>query len=112
MPMMKVPEAKAAGYTAVTIACAILLMLVVAPITAAITGLVGFGAASMSSSSDAGGTVTLPGGKEMDLGKVEEMTKQMEKAADELMRAYMGSGKIIFEGEDPEYYALIQSHIE
>jgi hypothetical protein len=25
----------------------------------------------------------------------------MEKAADELMRAYMGSGKIIFEGKTP-----------
>jgi hypothetical protein len=81
MPMMKVPEAKAAGYTAVTIACAILLMLVVAPITAAITGLVGFGAASIGSSEDDGGTVTLPGGKEMDLGKIEDMGKQMEDVA-------------------------------
>ena len=46
------------------------------------------------------------------LGQIRYRKGEMEKAADELMRAYMGSGKIIFEGEDPMYYALIRSHIE
>lgn len=79
--MMKVPQAKAGGYTAVTIACAILLAIIVMPITAAITGMIGMGAMSgMTAPADSAGTVTLPGGKEMDLGKVEELGRKMENA--------------------------------
>ncbi len=81
-PMMKVPEAKALGYTAVTIVCAILLMLVIAPLTAAVTGMLGFGAGHMANRSpDSGGTISLPGGKSFDVGEVEKMGKRMEDAA-------------------------------
>lgn len=78
-PMMKVPLDKAPGYTAVTILCAVLLMLVVTPITAAITGL--FGAGALSSASDAGGAVALPGGGSIDVGEAEKFGKQMEGIA-------------------------------
>ena len=81
-PMMKVPEAKALGYTAVTILCAVVLMLIIAPLTTAVTGMMGFGASHMvDRSSKGGGSITLPGGKSFDVGEVEKMGKRMEDAA-------------------------------
>jgi len=82
-PIMKVPQEKALPYTAVTIIAGILLALVVAPVTAAITGVLGFGAMSgMSSSSDDGEVkFNLPGGGSIDTSKIEEATKKMEAAA-------------------------------
>lgn len=79
-PLMKVPEDKSAGYTAVTILCAAVLSIIIVPITAAITGAIGFGAmSSMASNSDVGGgKITLPGGGSLDTGKMQEMTKQLE----------------------------------
>jgi hypothetical protein len=79
-PMMKVPQQKAAGYTAVTILCAVVLAMLVTPITAAITGLWAANPANIAGS-DMGGKVTLPGGGSIDLAKVQQATKQMEAAA-------------------------------
>lgn len=80
-PLMKVPEDKSIGYTAVTILCAVVLAIVVTPITAAITGAIGFGAMSMAGGSDSGGKFTVPGGGTIDTGKMEELGKQLEGAA-------------------------------
>ncbi len=80
-PLMKVPQEKAGGYTAVTVLCGIVLMMIIGPIAAAITGAVGLGAMSVASGSDTGGKVTLPGGGSVDSGKMEELTKQLEGAA-------------------------------
>ncbi|MEO6716839.1 MAG: Yip1 family protein [Novosphingobium sp.] len=80
-PLMKVPEDKAAGYTAVTILCAIVLSIIVTPITAAITGVLGMGAMSMVGNTDSGGKFTVPGGGTFDTSKVDAMTKQIESAA-------------------------------
>lgn len=81
-PMMKVPQEKAGGYTAVTVLCGVVLMMIVGPITAAVTGAIGFGAMSMAGSAgDVGGKITLPGGGSLDTGKMEELTKQLEGAA-------------------------------
>lgn len=87
-PLMKVPEDKSVGYIAVVIVCAILASLLIAPITMAITGAAGFGAMSgagniqIGSNSSPGGTVNLPGGAgSIDLGKLEQMGKQAEQAA-------------------------------
>ena len=80
-PLMKVPQDKSVAYTAVTIVCAILLMIIVTPITAAITGLFGFGAMNIADRADGSGTITLPGGGEFDTSKVEEAAKRMEKVA-------------------------------
>ncbi len=77
-PLMKVPQDKAVGYTAVMILCAFVLAIIITPITAAITGAFGMGAMSMASNSDVGGKITLPGGGSLDTGKMEEMTKQLE----------------------------------
>jgi hypothetical protein len=80
-PLMKVPEDKAAGYTAVTILCAIVLSIIITPITAAITGVFGMGAMSIAGNTDTGGKFTVPGGGTFDTSKVDAMTKQIESAA-------------------------------
>ncbi|HVR91608.1 MAG TPA: Yip1 family protein [Novosphingobium sp.] len=82
-PVMKVPEDKAAGYTAVTILCAIVLYIVVGLVTASVTGL--FGGAASLSSAGAGGQLTVPGMGTIDTAKIEDAGKQMEA---------IGSGKV------------------
>ena len=42
------------------------------------------------------------------LGQIRFEFGQLEKAADELMRAYMGGGTLMFKGEDPKYFKLIE----
>lgn len=79
-PLMQVPQDKAAGYTAVTILCAIVLALIVTPIVGAVTGL--FAMNSITTTADnISGTVTVPGGGTLDLDKMQQATKQMEDAA-------------------------------
>ena len=80
-PLMKVPEDKAAGYTAVTILCAIVLSIIITPITAAITGVFGMGVMSVAGNTDTGGKFTVPGGGTFDAGKFEQIGKQAEAAA-------------------------------
>ena len=45
------------------------------------------------------------------LGQVCFELEKTEQAVDELMRAYMGEGIKIFEGEDSKYYELIRGYI-
>ena len=45
------------------------------------------------------------------LGQIRFEEGEIEKAKDELMRAYMGSGNIIFQGEDHKYFDLIKPYI-
>ena len=80
-PVMKVPQDKAAGYTAVTILAAIVVYLLVGLITAPVVAIFGGGmaASSISSSSD-GGTLTLPGGGSLNTQKIEEASKQVQAA--------------------------------
>lgn len=82
-PMMKVPEDKAVGYTAVTILCAIVLYIVIGVVTASVTGL--FVGASALGSASAGGALTVPGMGTIDTTKIEEAGKRMEA---------IGSGKV------------------
>lgn len=42
------------------------------------------------------------------LGQLRFEMGDIEKAKDELMRAYMGGGDLIFEGEDSKYFQLIR----
>ena len=79
VPMMKVPQDKAVGFTAVTILCAVLLMLVISPVTALISGALGFGAGTIAGSSDSGGTITLPGVGQIETDKMESFVKKAEK---------------------------------
>jgi hypothetical protein len=85
-PLMKVPQDKTVGFTAVTFIATILLYLVATAITGALAGLfIGnpFSGASYSSS-DSGqvsGNVHVPGVGTIDLGKMEQATKRMEAQA-------------------------------
>lgn len=78
-PLMQVPEDKALAYTAFTILAALVLWLLVMPLTTAITGALGLSA--LSSSDDAGGEITLPGGGAIDTGRMDEMSRRIEDAA-------------------------------
>ena len=44
------------------------------------------------------------------LGQVQLELRNETRAADELMRAYMGAGGEIFEEEDPKYLAFLRTH--
>lgn len=46
------------------------------------------------------------------LGQLRFKRGEIERAKDELMRAYMASGMIIFQGEDAKYYGLIENIIK
>ena len=78
-PVMKVPQEKAAAYTAVTMLCAIVLTFIVTPITAAITG--PFFASSSYPAGNVGGKVDLPGGGSLNAEEAEAFAKRMEDAA-------------------------------
>jgi hypothetical protein len=78
-PMMKVPQDKAVGYTAVTMLCALVLAVIVAPISAAVTGL--FVAAPMMGAGSTGelsGKITVPGAGTVDLDKMQQAAERME----------------------------------
>jgi hypothetical protein len=79
-PLMKVPEAKAAGYFAVTILSAIVLYVVVGAIVGRATGLLVGNPITMASD-EVSGKLTVPGGGTVDLDKLQQATKQMEDAA-------------------------------
>lgn len=46
------------------------------------------------------------------LGQLRYGRGEMDRAKDELMRAYMGNGDLIFESEDPKYFELIKDIVE
>jgi hypothetical protein len=83
-PMMKVPADKAAGYTAVTIVCAIVLYLVVGAISAGFLHMFGGGiGAGMMTPQDGqvSGKLTLPGMAPIDVDKAQQAANQMRDAA-------------------------------
>jgi hypothetical protein len=79
-PLLKVPQDKAVGFTAVTILCAVVLALIVSPITAAITGLWAAGPMA-AATGEASGKLTVPGGGSVDLDRIQQATRDMEAAA-------------------------------
>ncbi len=80
-PLMKVPQDKAGGYTAVTVLCGLVLYFVVGAITVAITAPFAAAGIAAASRDGASGTVTVPGVGTIDLEKAENAAKQMEDAA-------------------------------
>lgn len=80
-PLMKVPQDKAAGYTAVTIVCAILIYIVVGAVGRAAVGTFVPGPTYMSDTGAAGGTVTVPGVGSINLDKAQQAAGEMEAAA-------------------------------
>lgn len=81
--LMKAPQDKAASYTVVTVVAAILLFIVVATVTGALTSALAPRATVFGS--DAGtlsGEVTVPGVGKVDMGKLQEASAKMEAAVE------------------------------
>lgn len=78
--LMKAPQDKAMSYTIVTIVVAIVLGFVVAAITMPIAGMFGGGMMAPSTGSISG-TMNVPGVGSVDMGKLEQASKQMERAS-------------------------------
>lgn len=76
-PLMKVPEAKAASFTAVTVVCAIVLALVVGAVAAPVMRLFG-GTPTMESGGDVTGKLNVPGVGSMDLDKMKAASERIE----------------------------------
>lgn len=86
--LMKTPEDRALPYTVVVIVVAIVVGLVIAMVSTsvgAIGGRLGMGMAGMSApGGHISGKVTVPGQGSVDLGKLEEASKRMEAAANQM----------------------------
>jgi hypothetical protein len=72
--LMKSPKEKSAGYTALAVVAAVVLSLLITPITA---GLIGTTTALVGD----GGTVKLPGGNEFNLDRLQQAAKNLEDVA-------------------------------
>jgi len=91
--LMKAPQAKALGYTAVTIIVAIVLSLAVSAVASAVGGLAFLGGGSALRGGSPGpvsGTVNLPGVGSVDLGKLEAASKQMQASAEQVQAQAAG----------------------
>jgi len=105
--LMKAPEDKAVAYTAVSIVVAVVVYLVIAAVVGALAGAVtmatgGLGAVGpFGDRGHVSGTVSLPGGGSMDLGKLEAASKQMEAAAKQMESGTGANGQAITP-TDPE----------
>ncbi len=80
--LMKVPQDKAVGYTAVTFVAAILLYIIAGAITGSVIGMFSQAAlTNIAQSGEPSGTVTIPGMGSVDLGKADQAVKQAQKMA-------------------------------
>jgi hypothetical protein len=77
--LMKAPEDKALSYTVVTIIAAIVIFIVLGMLTKPVSSL--FGSSIGPSPSEISGTLNVPGAGSVDLGKLQDATKQMEATA-------------------------------
>lgn len=82
-PLMGVPKDKALTYTAVTLLCAVVLMVVVSAVTMPVVRLFGGGAVlgGLDGAGDVSGKVGLPGGGSIDVGQTNQLAAQMQGAA-------------------------------
>lgn len=78
-PMMRVPGDKGLAFTAFTVVAAMVLLFLIMPLTAAVTGALGL--STLAGSEEANGEITLPGGGSIDTGRMEEMSRRIEDAA-------------------------------
>ncbi|MGV3481371.1 MAG: Yip1 family protein [Sphingobium sp.] len=78
--LMKAPEEKALGYTALTVVAAIVLAIVASAITAPVVAMF----ARTAPAGQLEGKLAVPGVGSVDLGKLEAASKKMEAAANQL----------------------------
>ncbi len=80
--LMRSPPEKAMSYTAVTIVAAIILWLIVGALTLPLAGL--FGGIGAGGPGQISGTMHVPGVGNVDMGKLDAASKQMEQAAKQM----------------------------
>lgn len=81
-PVMKVPEAKAGGFTAVTIVIMIVIYMLFGVVAGSVTALTGGGlAAQIAAADDSSAEITIPGVGKIESDKLEEAGKQLEAAS-------------------------------
>jgi hypothetical protein len=80
-PLMKVPQDKAVGYTAVTIVCAVVANFIVAALAGALVTRLVPGPTYISDTGTVDGTATIPGVGKIDLGKAQQAANEMEAAS-------------------------------
>lgn len=80
-PLMKVPQDKGVAYTAVTLACAIVIYIIVGALSSTLVGRFVPGPTYMSDASTVSGTATIPGVGTIDLGKAQQAANEMEAAS-------------------------------
>ena len=87
-PLMQVPQDKALAYTAVTLLCAVVLMVVVSAVTTPVVRLFGGGAlvGGLSDGGDVSGKLALPGGGSVDVGQANAGSRLWQEAADRSIR--------------------------
>ena len=88
-PLLKVPQDKAVGFTAVTVVCAVVLLFVCSIIVGTLTGgaMMAGALGGAASSGELSGKLTVPGVGSIDAGKLEAAGKQMEAAANGAQQA-------------------------
>lgn len=79
-PMMKVPEDKAVGFTAVVIIATFVIMIVLSTIAASVSGLFGGGLAAQIAADDSEVEVNIPGIGKIQSDKLDAVGKQFEAA--------------------------------
>ncbi|WP_040715046.1 Yip1 family protein [Caenibius tardaugens] len=80
--LMKVPQDKAAGYTAVTIIAAIILFFIASTISSTVAGLFGHRPyENLAESGEMSGTVSIPGMGSINLDKAQKAADRAEKMA-------------------------------
>jgi hypothetical protein len=102
--VMKTPVDKVPGYVILSVVVAIIVQFVISLIIAAITGSMMtsalLGAASLSSATGSGGTVTI-GGTTIDTGKMEAASAKMAAAAKSMESSVNGNGSGGTKAVDP-----------
>lgn len=111
--LMKAPQTKALGYTAVTVIVAIVLSIAVGAVGAAVGGLAllsGGSALHVGSAASRGtvsGTVKVPGIGSVDLGKLAAASKEMEASAQQMQA--QGTGQVVKGAVQPVGGDVLQS---
>ena len=82
-PLLKIPAAKAGGFTVVTVVCVFLVNLVLGMLLATVTGAVGLGASAIGAMAgdEDSVEVNVPGVGKIESGKMEEAAKSLEALA-------------------------------
>ena len=92
--LMKAPEAKAIGYTIVTVVAAVIVYVIIGAVIASTVGFGGMSAIQAGMHGDAGSTtVDLPNGQHVDVNNLQDAVRQLGNAAQQITQGKSDSGQ-------------------